>query len=185
MHATGQALRKMLFTHIVQDVKRINQASRRDAFGQHRSFPRDPHQSVPSRRRYHTPISICADRCGQARCQGMQRTGAAVQTHTNHKVNRELQNFMYSMMDEKNGIAAKKSLQARAFRVIEYPCVLHPFDSASAGRSGVRPLFPDSSPEAAESQSRAGSGGAHVSSSARVRWQWQSCALRMGCGRRS
>ena len=145
MHATGQALRKMLFTHIVQDVKRINQASRRDAFGQHRSFPRDPHQSVPSRRRYHTPISICADRCGQARCQGMQRTGAAVQTHTNHKVNRELQNFMYSMMDEKNGIAAKKSLQARAFRVIEYPCVLHPFDSASAGRSGVRPLFPDNS----------------------------------------
>ena len=39
VHTTGQALRKMLFTHIVQDVKRINQASRRDAFGQHRSFP--------------------------------------------------------------------------------------------------------------------------------------------------
>ena len=117
----------------------------------------------------------------------MQRTGAAVQTHTNHKVNRELQNFMYSMMDEKNGIAAKKSLQARAFRLIEYPCVLHPFDSAtrSADRSSVRPLFPDNAPKAAESQSRAGSGGAHVSSSARVRWQWQSCALRMGCGRRS
>jgi hypothetical protein len=35
----------------------------------------------------------------------------AVQNHTNHKLNRELQNFMYSMMDEKNGIAAKKSLQ--------------------------------------------------------------------------
>ena len=52
---------------------------------------------------------------------------------------------MYSMMDEKNGIAAKKSLQARAFRLIEYPCVLHAFDSAtrSADRSSVRPLFPD------------------------------------------